>query len=79
MTEHDIVPDHRAQGAGDPLRRVGDYLERVRWPNGPICPHCGSVSENHYALQGSAHRLDFLLFWRNVALQTTLWFVTYIM
>jgi len=19
-----------------------NYLERLRWPNGPICPHCGS-------------------------------------
>ena len=32
------------------------YLERVRWPDGPICPHCGSVGE-HYALQGKSHRL----------------------
>lgn len=26
------------------------YLERVRWPNGPVCPHCGSDKE-HYALK----------------------------
>ncbi|MGH2486329.1 MAG: transposase [Ktedonobacterales bacterium] len=19
------------------------FLERVRWPNGPVCPHCGVV------------------------------------
>jgi transposase-like protein len=24
------------------------YLERMRWPNGPVCPHCGS-SEKIYA------------------------------
>jgi len=31
------------------------YLELVRWPNGPICPHCGVI--NHaYALNGEAHR-----------------------
>ena len=18
-----------------------EYLEKVRWPNGPVCPHCG--------------------------------------
>ena len=18
-----------------------NYLERIRWPNGPVCPHCG--------------------------------------
>ncbi len=26
------------------------YLEKVRWPNGPICPHCGS-NEKHYSLK----------------------------
>lgn len=25
------------------------YFERVRWPNGPICPHCGNADKN-YAL-----------------------------
>lgn len=33
-----------------------EYLESVRWPNGPVCPHCGSVSKGHYALEGKAHR-----------------------
>jgi transposase-like protein len=32
------------------------YLEAVRWPNGPVCPHCGSVSKDHYELAGEAHR-----------------------
>jgi transposase-like protein len=32
------------------------WLEAVRWPHGPVCPHCGSVSEQHYALKGKAHR-----------------------
>ena len=32
------------------------YLEGVRWPNGPICPHCGSISKDHYRLEGEAHR-----------------------
>ena len=32
------------------------YLEAIRWPNGPVCPHCGSAEEGHYALQGKAHR-----------------------
>jgi transposase-like protein len=26
------------------------YLERVRWPNGPVCPHCGS-EKDHYSLK----------------------------
>ena len=30
-------------------------LERILWPDGPVCPHCGSV-ENLTRLQGKAHR-----------------------
>src|SRR6267142_4701327 len=30
-------------------------LESVRWPNGPICPHCGEP-ERRYALKGKSHR-----------------------
>lgn len=26
------------------------YLENVHWNGKPICPHCGSISENHYKL-----------------------------
>jgi transposase-like protein len=33
-----------------------EHLETIRWPNGPVCPHCGSVEQGHYALQGKAHR-----------------------
>jgi len=36
--------------------KAREYLERVQWPNGPVCPHCGSVSKGHYALNGQAHR-----------------------
>jgi transposase-like protein len=31
------------------------YLESVRWPNGPVCPHCGVVNEAT-ELHGNAHR-----------------------
>ncbi len=31
------------------------YLERVRWPNGPVCPHCRSVKQSTQ-LQGDDHR-----------------------
>jgi transposase-like protein len=34
-----------------------EYLERVRWPDGAICPHCGSISKDHYHLDGEAHRV----------------------
>jgi transposase-like protein len=31
------------------------YLEGQRWPDGPVCPHCGSVNEATF-LEGEAHR-----------------------
>jgi transposase-like protein len=35
--------------------KAREYLEGVRWPRGPVCPHCGSV-EAHYHLEGESHR-----------------------
>ncbi|MGC2402379.1 MAG: IS1595 family transposase [Acidobacteriaceae bacterium] len=32
-----------------------EYLESVRWPDGPVCPHCGVIGQ-HYQLDGKAHR-----------------------
>jgi transposase-like protein len=32
-----------------------EHLEAIRWPNGPICPHCGSV-ENIRKVTGEKHR-----------------------
>jgi transposase-like protein len=32
-----------------------DYFEQIRWPNGRVCPHCGSVESTK--LQGKAHRV----------------------
>jgi transposase-like protein len=31
-----------------------EYLERIRWPQGPFCPHCGSVDATR--LEGKKHR-----------------------
>ena len=31
------------------------YLESIRWPDGPVCPHCGDT-ENAKRLNGEAHR-----------------------
>ena len=28
-----------------------DELERLLWPEGPVCPHCGSLSGKHYDLR----------------------------
>jgi transposase-like protein len=35
--------------------KAREYLERIQWPHGPVCPHCGVVGE-HYQLDGKAHR-----------------------
>jgi transposase-like protein len=32
-----------------------DHLENIRWPNGPVCPHCGGT-DRVYRLGGKAHR-----------------------
>src|SRR5680860_1466631 len=31
------------------------YLESIRWPNGPVCPHCGGF-ERVSKLEGKKHR-----------------------
>lgn len=36
-----------------------DHLETIRWPSGPICPHCGSV-EHQSRLNGVSHRPGLL-------------------
>jgi transposase-like protein len=33
-----------------------EALEAVRWPYGPVCPHCGSVDEQVTKMEGDAHR-----------------------
>lgn len=35
--------------------RAREYLERIQWPNGPVCPHCGTVGE-HYRIEGKSAR-----------------------
>ena len=35
------------------------YLESIRWPNGPVCPHCGNT-EKIYRLEGKATRKGVL-------------------
>jgi len=32
-----------------------EHLESIRWPNGPVCPHCGGTERNS-KLQGESHR-----------------------
>jgi transposase-like protein len=43
----------------DPLftdeNKAREHLEQIRWPDGPVCPHCGSV-DKVYRLAGKSHR-----------------------
>jgi transposase-like protein len=36
-----------------------EHLESLRWPNGPICPHCGGTERNS-RLAGESHRPGLL-------------------
>src|SRR3954464_11888230 len=47
------VYDQRFQ---DPFA-AADYLESIRWPNGPVCPHCGVEDEKHYRLKNATRKL----------------------
>jgi transposase-like protein len=35
--------------------KAREHLEAIRWPNGPVCPHCGEC-ENVGKLEGKSHR-----------------------
>src|SRR5436190_23945222 len=35
--------------------KAREYLERIQWPHGPVCPHCGVIGD-HYKLEGKATR-----------------------
>jgi transposase-like protein len=35
--------------------KAREFLEKLRWPDGPVCPHCGEI-DNVYKLQGKSTR-----------------------
>ena len=35
------------------------HFEAIRWPDGPVCPHCGSV-DKVYRLNGKSHRAGLI-------------------
>jgi transposase-like protein len=47
------VYDERFQ---NPLA-AADYLESIRWPDGPVCPHCGEDSRKPYRLKSETRKL----------------------
>ena len=28
-----------------------EYVAKLRWPDGPVCPRCGTLDEKHYYLK----------------------------
>ena len=40
----------------DPLM-AAEYLESIRWPDGPVCPHCGESERRPYPLKSKTRRL----------------------
>ena len=36
--------------------KAREWLEARVWPNGPVCPHCGSTDDDVTPLHGKAHR-----------------------
>lgn len=47
------VYDERFQ---NPLA-AADYLESIRWPSGPVCPHCGEDEKKPYRLKSETRKL----------------------
>jgi transposase-like protein len=37
--------------------KAAEYLESIRWPDGPVCPHCGDAERRHYPLKSTTRRL----------------------
>jgi transposase-like protein len=40
----------------DPIE-AATYLESIRWPNGPVCPHCGESERRPYPLKAKTRKL----------------------
>lgn len=36
---------------------AAEYLESIRWPDGPVCPHCGESERKPYRLKSNTRRL----------------------
>ena len=47
------VYDERFQDAS----KAAEYLESIRWPDGPVCPHCGESERKAYRIKHKTRRL----------------------
>jgi transposase-like protein len=55
-TDSDLSFDVYDARFQDPLV-AADYLESLRWPNGPVCPHCGESERKPYPLKSKTRKL----------------------
>lgn len=39
--------------------KAREHLEKLKWPKGPVCPHCGEKKRIH-RLQGKSHRVGLI-------------------
>src|SRR5712692_1244583 len=44
-----IMASHLNQPHFQNPEKARQYLERIQWPNGPVCPHCGVIG-GHYQI-----------------------------
>lgn len=50
-----MLPSNTTDPIYTDAEKAREYLEAVRWPNGPVCPHCGVVN-SATLMKGKAHR-----------------------
>src|SRR5262245_6793616 len=56
MSDGDLALNLTDTRFQDPLV-AAEYLESIRWPNGPVCPHCGESERKPYRLPNATRRL----------------------
>lgn len=55
-SDNDLSFDIQDERFQNPLV-AAEYLESLRWPDGPVCPHCGESERKPYALKSKTRRL----------------------
>ena len=49
-----FVPVELSHPAYSDEEAARQYIEQIRWPDGPTCPHCGVVKDGIRPLQGTS-------------------------
>ncbi|MDR3408025.1 MAG: IS1595 family transposase [Methylovirgula sp.] len=50
-----MLPSNTTDPIYTDAEKAREYLEAIRWPDGPVCPHCGVVN-SATLMKGKAHR-----------------------